>query len=252
MTTSLPLFTLLPSHQQSLNRKIRGVLLCLVLVLHVCIAQWLINATHSPRKAPPKVIEVAMLALPEKPKIPPPPAPPVVKKEPVKPVVKPPQPVKKITLPKRVQPVATPKLLTSASENAPTSAPQVEAPPAPTPPAPVMAKAPEKPTETVAQSHGDSISGGECDNCQSIERRLKRKNDRWRFEGAVTFVLSIDENGQIQDANVKNTQPEGVFDEQSLAEIKEIVMEMAFTPKIVNDHPVAFKGTKIVKFQIQK
>lgn len=252
MTTSLPLFTLLPSHQQSLNRKIRGVLLCLVLVLHVCIAQWLINATHSPRKAPPKVIEVAMLAPPEKPKIPPPPAPPVVKKEPVKPVVKPPQPVKKITLPKRVQPVATPKLLTSTSENAPTSAPQVEAPPAPTPPAPVMAKAPEKPTDTVAQSHGDSISGGQCDNCQSIERRLKRKNDRWRLEGVVTFTLSIDENGQVQNANVKNIEPENVFDADLLTEIKEIVMEMEFTPKMKNDKATSFNATQSFKFQIQK
>ena len=67
-------------------------------------------------------------------------------------------------------------------------------------------------------------------------------------EGAVTFILSINENGEVIDANIKNTEPDNVFDEDFLAEIKEIVMEMKFTPKIVNDKAVRFKGTKTFKF----
>ena len=178
------------------------------------------------------------------------------KKEPVKPVVKPatvkpPEPVKKVTPPK---PVAQPKILTSASENAETSTSKVDTTSVPTQtmPTPNVTKSVSKSAEFDTQSTGNSSIGGECDNCQNIERRLKRKNERWRLEGAVTFTLSINEKGQVNDVNVKNTEPENVFDADLLAEIKEIVMEMEFTPKIINDKAVGFKGTKTFKFQIQK
>jgi outer membrane biosynthesis protein TonB len=165
--------------------------------------------------------------------------------------VKPPEPVKKVTPPK---PVAQPKILTSASENAETSIPKVDTTSLPTQtmPTPNVTKSVSKPAEFDTQSTGNSSTGGECDNCQNIERRLKRKNERWRLEGAVTFTLSIDEKGQVNDVNVKNTEPDNVFDADLLAEIKEIVMEMEFTPKIVNDKAIGFKGTKTFKFQIQK
>ena len=259
MTTSSPLFAASHLRQKSLSRKVRGLFLFVVLTLHVGVAAWIINATQSPQKVAPKVIEVVMLPPPEKPKVvipEKPPAPPVVKKEPVKPVVKPvavkpPEPVKKVTPPK---PVAQPKMLTSASDNAQTSTPKVDTSSLPTQTAPSspVTKSVAKPAEVATQSNSDSISGGECDNCQNIERRLKRKNDRWRLEGTVTFTLSINENGQVQEANVKNTEPDNVFDADLLTEIKEIVMEMEFTPKIVNDKAVSFKGTKSFKFQTQK
>jgi hypothetical protein len=78
--------------------------------------------------------------------------------------------------------------------------------------------------------------------------RLVRSESININEGAVTFILSINENGEVIDANIKNTEPDNVFDEDFLAEIKEIVMEMKFTPKIVNDKAVRFKGTKTFKF----
>ena len=258
MTTSSPLFAASNLRQKTFSMKVRGLFLFLVIVLHVSVGTWIINATQSPQKMAPKVIEVVMLPPPEKPKVIPekPPAPPVVKKEPVKPVVKPvavkpPEPVKKVTPPK---PVAQPKILTSASDNAETSIPKVDTTSVPTQtiPSPAVTKSAAKPAEVATQSNSDSISGGECDNCQNIERRLKRKNERWRLEGAITFTLSINENGQVQDANVKNTEPDNVFDADLLAEIKEIIIEMEFTPKIVNDKAVSFKGTKTFKFQTQK
>lgn len=258
MTTSSPLFAASNLRQKTFSMKVRGLFLFLVIVLHVSVGTWIINATQSPQKMAPKVIEVVMLPPPEKPKVIPekPPAPPVVKKEPVKPVVKPapvkpPEPVKKVTPPK---PVAQPKILTSASDNAETSIPKVDTTSTPTQtiPSPAVTKSAAKPAEVATQSNSDSISGGECDNCQNIERRLKRKNERWRLEGAITFTLSINENGQVQDANVKNTEPDNVFDADLLAEIKEIIIEMEFTPKIVNDKAVSFKGTKTFKFQTQK
>ncbi len=258
MTTSSPLFAASHLRQKSLSKKVRGFFLFVVLTLHICVGAWIINTSQSPQKIAPKVIEVVMLPPPEKPKVIPekPPAPPVVKKEPVKPVVKPatikpPEPVKKVTPPK---PVAQPKILTSASDNAETSIPKVDTTSVPTQtiPSPAVTKSVAKPAEVATQSNSDRISGGECDNCQNIERRLKRKNERWRLEGSVTFILSINENGQVLDANIKNTESDNVFDADLLAEIKEIVMEMEFTPKIVNDKGVSFKGTKTFKFQIQK
>jgi outer membrane biosynthesis protein TonB len=258
MTTSSPLFAASNLRQKTFSMKVRGLFLFLVLGLHFGVGSWIIHATQSPQKMAPKVIEVVMLPPIEKPKVLPekPPAPPVVKKEPVKPVVKPatvkpPEPVKKVTPPK---PVAQPKILTSASENAETSISKVDTTSVltQTMPTPNVTKSVSKPAEFDTQSTGNSSTGGECDNCQNIERRLKRKNERWRLEGAVTFTLSIDEKGQVNDVNVKNTEPDNVFDADLLAEIKEIVMEMEFTPKIVNDKAIGFKGTKTFKFQIQK
>ncbi|MEI8237342.1 MAG: hypothetical protein WCG11_09270 [Methylococcaceae bacterium] len=254
MTTSSPLFTSSNLRQKSLSGKVRGFFLFVfVLILHLGVRAWIINATHSPKKIAPNSIEVVMLPPIEKPKVIPekPPAPPVVKKEPVKPVFKPPEPVKKVTPPK---PVAQPKILTSASENAETSIPKVDTTSVPTQtmPTPNVTKSVTKPAEVANQSTGNSSTGGECDNCQNIERRLKRKNERWRLEGAVTFTLSINEKGQVNDVSVKNTEPDSVLDADLLAEIKEIVMEMEFTPKIVNDKAVGWKGTKTFKFQIQK
>ena len=258
MTTSSPLFAASHLRQKTFSMKVRGLFLVLVLVLHVSVGTWIINATQTPKKIAPNTIEVVMLPPIEKPKVLPekPPAPPVVKKEPVKPIVKPvavkpPEPVKKVTPPK---PVAQPKILTSASENAETSIPNVDTTSVPTQtmPTPNVTKSVSKSAEFDTQSTGNSSIGGECDNCQNIERRLKRKNERWRLEGAVTFTLSINEKGQVNDVNVKNTEPENLFDADLLAEIKEIVMEMEFTPKMVNDKAVGLKGTKTFKFQIQK
>ncbi len=253
MTTFSPLFAASHLRQKTFSMKVRGLFLFLVLVMHVSVGTWIINATQTPKKIAPKVIEVVMLPPIEKPKVLPekPPAPPVVKKEPVKPVVKPPEPLKKITPPK---PVAQPKILTSASENAETSIPKVDTTSVPTQtmPSSNVTKSVSKPAEFDTQSTGNSSTGGDCDNCQNIERRLKRKNERWRLEGAVTFTLSINEKGQVNDVNVKNTEPDNIFDADLLAEIKEIVMEMEFTPKIVNDKAIGFKGTKTFKFQIQK
>lgn len=260
MTTSSPLFAASHLRQKTFSMKVRGIFLFLVLGLHFSVGAWIMNATQTPQKVAPKVIEVVMLPPIEKPKVvipEKPPAPPVVKKEPVKPIVKPvavkpPEPVKKVTPPK---PVAQPKILTSASDNAQTSVPKVDTTSVPTQtmPTPEVTKSVAKPAEVATQqSTGNSSTGGECDNCQNIERRLKRKNERWRLEGAVTFTLSINENGEVQEATVKNTEPENVFDADLLAEIKEIVMEMEFTPKIVNDKAVSFKGTKSFKFQTQK
>ncbi len=258
MTTSSPLFAASHLRQKTFSMKVRGLFLVLVLVLHVSVGTWIINATQTPKKIAPNTIEVVMLPPIEKPKVLPekPPAPPVVKKEPVKPVVKPatvkpPEPVKKVTPPK---PVAQPKILTSASENAETSIPKVDTTSVPTQtmPTPNVTKSVSKPAEFDTQSTGNSKSGGNFTNFKSIERRLMRKNARWQLEGTVTFDLSIDENGVVHDANVKGMEPENVFDTEHLTDIKEVVMEMEFSPRIVDDKAVSFEKTQTFKFQIQK
>lgn len=253
--TGYPIFE--PSQQELKNSRFRGGLMfTAVVVLHGIIAFQLENAPKDAPKTPPQIMEVAMVTLPKpeppKPEIKPPePLKPVVKKEVVKPkpIVKP-VPVKKITPPK---PVLQPKILTTASENAAVSIPKFEAAPVYTPPAPVQTVAKAKPAESASESNESSASsGGTCENCPSIEKRLQRRYARRNFSGSVSFVFTIGEDGKVQNATLKNTEPADMFDDEVISEIKESLMEMEFDPKIVNGKAESFKGTKTIKFQPSK
>lgn len=254
--TGYPIFQ--PSKQELKNSHFRGgLMLAAVVILHGVIAFELANTPKDEPKKTPQIMEVVMVTIPKpeppKPEIKPPEPPkPVVKKEVVKPIVKP-VPVKQITPPK---PVLQPKILTTASENAEVSIPKFEAAPVYTPSAPVqtVAKVVSKPAETASESHNESSasSGGSCENCSSIEKRLQRRYARHNFSGSVSFIFTIGEDGKVQNATVKNTEPAEMFDDDTISEIKESLMEMEFEPKIVGGKAVSFKGNKTIKFQLPK
>ncbi|MEI6745600.1 MAG: energy transducer TonB [Methylococcaceae bacterium] len=257
--TGYPIFQ--PSHQELKNSRFRGgLMLAAVVALHSVIAFELLNSPQDEPKITPKIMEVAMVVLPKpeppKPEIPKPPEPPkpLVKKEIVKPkpIVKPVL-VKHITPPK---PVLQPKILTTASENAEVSIPKFEAAPTFTPTVPVstVSKAVSKPAETASESHNESSasSGGTCENCDGIEKRLQRRYARRNFAGSVSFTFTIGEDGKVQNATLKNAEPADMFDDDVISEIKESLMEMEFEPKIVNGKSVSFKGNKTIKFQPSK
>jgi protein TonB len=248
---------------KSEREKSRGIAMlffAIVIALHSSVAFQLLTAKSEPKK-PPMMMEVAMVVLPKpeppKPiiKEPPPAQPvvkPVVKKEIVKPkpIVKP-VPVKQITPPK---PVLQPKILTTASENAAVSIPKFEAAPVYSPPAPVqtVAKTVSKPVETSESNESSASSGGTCENCDGIEKRLQRRYARRNFAGSISFTFMIGEDGKVQNATVKSSEPADMFDTDVLSEIKESLMEMEFEPKIVNGKAVSFKGNKTIKFQLPK
>jgi TonB family protein len=256
--TGYPIFQ--PSQQELKNSRFRGgLILATVVILHGVCAFELANVPKDAPKKLPQIMEVAMVTLPKpeppKPEIKPPEPPkPVVKKEIVKPkpIVKP-VPVKQITPPK---PVLQPKILTTASENAETSIPKFEAAPTFTPAVPVqtVTKAVSKPVETSSASNENSSasSGGTCENCDSIEKRLQRRYARRNFAGSISFVFTIGEDGKVQNATVKNSEPADMFDDDVLSEVKESLMEMEFEPKIVNGKALSFKGNKTIKFQPPK
>ncbi|MDD2864356.1 MAG: energy transducer TonB [Methylococcales bacterium] len=249
--TGYPIFE--PSKQELKNARFQGsLMLAAVIILHSIIAFELVNAPKDLPKKPPQIMEVAMVTLPKpeppKPEIKPPEPPkPVVKKEVVKPIVKP-EPVKKITPPK---PILQPKILTTTSENAEVSIPKFEAAPVYTPPAPVQTVAPvSKPVESAStNSESSTSSGGTCENCDSIEKRLQRRYARRNFAGSVSFTFTIGEDGKVQHATFRNAEPADMFDDDTIAEIKDSLMEMEFNPKIVGGKAVSFKGNKTIKFQ---
>jgi len=257
--TGYPVFE--PSKQELKKSRWRSaIIFAVVVVLHGTITIELLNAPKDAPKKPPQIMEVAMVTLP-KPKPPEPPKPeikppeppkPVVKKEVVKPkpIVKP-EPVKKITPSK---PVLQPKILTTASENAEVSIPKFEAAPVYTPPAPIqtVAKAVAQPTTASTSNESSESSGGTCENCDSIEKRLQRRYARRNFSGSVSFTFTIGEDGTVKNAIFKNAQPIDMFDDEIISEIKESLMEMEFEPKIVNGKAVSFKGNKTIKFQSVK
>ncbi len=244
------------------SRRIATLLFVLVVTLHGVLTFHLLTSSKDVPKKSPVIMEVAMIVLP-KPEPPkpvikePPPVPPVIKPVVKKEIVKPkpivkPLPVKHITPPK---PVLQPKMLTTASETAEVSIPKFEAAPTFTPAAPVqIAKAVSKPVETTSTTSVESSasSGGTCENCDSIEKRLQRRYARRNFSGSVSFMFTIGEDGKVQNATVKNAEPAEMFDDDVLSEVKESLMEMEFEPKIVNGKAVSFKGTKTIKFQSSK
>ena len=250
--TGYPIFE--PAKQELKNARFHGgLMLVAVIILHSIIAFELLNAPKDIPKKPPQIMDVAMVTLPKpeppKPDIQPPQPPkPVVKKEVVKPkpIVKP-EPVKKITPPK---PVLQPKILTTTSENAEVSIPKFEAAPVYTPPAPVQTVS-QPVTQPIASASNESSmsSGGNCENCDSIEKRLQRRYTRRNFSGSVSFIFTISEEGKVQQATFKNAEPADLFEDDTIAEIKDSLMEMEFSPKIVNGKAVSFKGTKTIKFQ---
>ena len=244
------------------SRRIATLLFVLVVALHSVIAFELLTASKNEPKKPPIIMEVAMVVLPKleppKPIIKePPPLPPVVKPVVKKEIVKPkpivkPMPVKQITPPK---PVSQPKILTTASENAEVSIPKFEAAPVYTPPTPVQTVAKpvaQSAATTSENTESSASSGGSCENCASIEKRLQRRYARRNFSGSVSFTFTISEDGKVQNATIKTAEPADMFDEDVISEIKESLMEMEFEPKIMNGKAVSFKGNKIIKFQPSK
>ncbi len=240
--------------------RIRGFVLVIVAALHFSAAIWLLQPIIPAAKKQPKVIEIVMLPKAKtiiEPIKEPPPAP-VVKKEPIKPVIKPqPTLVKPVTV-KKVTPqkiITQPKVVTTVAENTELSIPKYESTPIPQaveiPIAanPPVTKSIAKPTETSGHGKEEAISGGNCENCSSIENRLKRRYARRNFAGSISFLIAVDVSGKVQRISVKNVEPTDVFDEDTQNEIKESLMEMEFEPKTVNGKAISFDGTKTIRFQ---
>ncbi|GDX83994.1 hypothetical protein LBMAG43_00360 [Methylococcaceae bacterium] len=247
--TGYPIFE--PSKQELEKSRWRGALMLgIVVTLHTVLTLYLLNSSENEPKKSPTIMAVEMLTLPkpilkEQPLLLPA-VKPVVKKEIVKPqpIVKP-VPVKQITPPK---PVLQPRILTTAPENAQVSIPKFETAPNFTPAVP--AQTVTKTVETSSTSNEISASsGGTCENCGSIEKRLQRRYARRNFTGLVSFIFIINENGKVQNASVKSSEPLDMFDEDVISEIKESLIEMEFVPKTVNGKAVSFKGAKTIKFQ---
>ncbi len=254
--TGYPIFQ--PSKQELKNARFRGgLILATMVILHGVIAFELANTPKDEPKNPLIIMEVAMVVLPKPVIKEPSPAPPVVKPVVKKEIVKPkpivkPVPVKQITPPK---PVLQPKILTTASENAEVNIPKFEAAPVYTPPVPVqtVAKPVAQPAATTSENTESSAnSGGTCENCASIEKRLQRRYARRNFTGSVSFTFTIGEDGKVQNATFKNAEPADMFDDEVISEIKESLMEMEFDPKIVGGKAMSFKGNKTIKFQPSK
>lgn len=228
-------------------------ILAVVMALHCAMAFKLLTTTNTVIKNPPTMIEVAMVAQPKPEPIKPqakerPPAPPVIKPPVKKIVVKAPTP-KTIVLPK---PVTPPKVVSTVNEQVAITQPTFQSASTFTPAvsAPSATKATSEATHPAEnEDSAEGISGGTCSNCSRIETRLQRKYNSRHLTGSISFVFTIDEEGKVINATVRKVEPTEMFDENILATVQENLMEMEFSPKIVNGIAVRFEGHKTIKFQ---
>lgn len=224
--------------------------LAVVVAAHCAITFKLLTMSKTISKKSPVVMDVAMVTIPKpepvKPVIKEPP-PPVVKSEVKKTTIKQ-MPIKQIVQPK---PVAQPKLLTTTNDTGQVSTPKVEAAPIFTPAAPIQTatKNVTNPVESLSTNESVGSSGGDCENCASIEKRLQRKYASRNFSGSISFIFTIDGEGKVRSAKLKKSEPADMFDEDVISTIKENLMEMEFSPKIINGKAVDFEGSKTIKFQ---
>lgn len=248
-----------------------GLIVVFVLLLHWLMVFYIRNLAEPVKQVlPEKIMQVSLLEIPKpKPKPiveppPPPPAKPVPAK--VVPVKKPPvtPPVKKIEKPViKPIPKPTPSPVVHKQgeilKSAPTPEPVVRelVPPMPVmpivpvkpfKPAPVAqaapAPSPHKPAEHSADTGHGSNSGVVELGCRTPKypaRAMER-----HIEGKVTVELTVDADGEVTNARVTKSEPDGVFDDAALNSAE----TCQFKPKIVNGTAVPQRATKTITFRL--
>ena len=251
-TTYFNYSTFNPLEQQKKSRLVAGLLLTLVVVLHLALALYVLNAPKSEYKKPPVVMEVVMLPKPElivqQVVKEPPPAPPPAKKTPIKsrPVIKPPKPVKKPVVVKKAAPKPQPTeikevILVPKFEPAPASAPA---------PAAVSSTSSNSRAPAKATGHGrddsKSVVSGVVPLLRIQPKYPARAADR-HIEGWVKIEFTVQTDGSVDDAVVVNSEPEGIFDDAALKAIG----KWKFKEKIVNGVAVKQRAVQKITFNLK-
>ena len=251
-----------PLEQQKKSRLVAGLLLTVVVVLHIALALYLLNAPKTEHKKPLVVMEVAMLTKPE-PMVKqaanePPPSP--VNNEPIrpKPVIKPPAPVKKPVVVKK--PAPTPKPQAAKIEDV-IPVPKFEPVPTLTPSPPVVAPAPAaapssssnsrataKATETTGHGRDDSktVVSGVVPLLRVPPKYPARAASR-HIEGWVAVEFTIQTDGSVDDAVVVGSEPEDIFNDAALAAIG----KWKFKEKMVNGVAVPQRAMQRLQFKLE-
>jgi protein TonB len=253
------------------SKQLLGLIVVVVLLLHLLMVFYVRNLAEPVKQVlPEKIMQVSLLEIPKpkpKPIVEPPPPPPAkpapakvvpVKKPPVKP------PVKKIEKPViKPIPKPTPSPVVHKQgeilKSAPTPEPIVRelippmpvmpiVPIKPVRPAPVVQAAPapsiHKPSEHASENgHGSSSGVVElgCRKPKYPERAMER-----HIEGKVTVELTVDADGEVTNARVTKSEPDGVFDDAALNSAE----SCKFKPKIVNGAAVPQRATKTISFRL--
>jgi len=243
-----------PVAQQKKSRRVAGMLLTVFVAgLHAALAWYLLNAPATEPKKPLVIMEVAMLkpepVLKQAPKEPAP-APPAVKKEPIKPkaVVKPPKPVNKPVVVKKPAPVVKPQP-TEIQE----TIPQPAFVPTPMPAsAPAAASSTASTTATTAKTtgHGSGDSGAVVSGVVALLRvppKYPARAASRHIEGWVTVEFTVQTDGSVDDAVVVGAEPEDIFDDAALTAIS----KWKFKEKIVNGIAVTQRAVQKLQFKLE-
>ncbi len=243
-----------PVAQQKKSRRVAGILLTVFVAgLHAALAWYLLNAPATEPKKPLVIMEVAMLkpepVLKQAPKEPAP-APPAVKKEPIKPkaVVKPPKPVNKPVVVKKPAPVVKPQP-TEIQE----AIPQPAFVPTPMPAsAPAAASSTASTTATTAKTtgHGSGDSGAVVSGVVALLRvppKYPARAASRHIEGWVTIEFTVQTDGSVDDAVVVGAEPEDIFDDAALTAIS----KWKFKEKIVNGIAVTQRAVQKLQFKLE-
>ena len=236
-----------PVAQQKKSRLVAGLLLTVVVGLHTALAWYLLSAPATEPKKPLVVMEVVMLkpepVLKQAPKEPAP-APPPVKKEPIKPkaVVTPPKPVKKPAPVPKQQPVEIKEVTLPKFEPVPMPAP------ATAPSAASTSSATAKTSTAAGQGSNDNktVVSGVVALLRVPPKYPARAASR-HIEGWVTVEFTVQTDGSVDDAVVVNSEPEGVFDEAALTAIS----KWQFKEKIVNGVAVTQRAVQKLQFKLE-
>ncbi|MEY3289633.1 MAG: hypothetical protein RLZZ419_1875 [Pseudomonadota bacterium] len=249
-----------PIAQQQKSRLVAGVLLPVVVGLHLALAWYLLSGPTIEPQKPLVVMEVVMLkpepVLKQAPKEPTP-APPAIKKEPIKPkaVVTPPKPVKKPVVIKKPAPVPKPKPqpteiikeMVALPKFEPVPMPTAAPTPAPSVSAPSTSSAKTK-TPTTGRGSGDSgpIVSGVVALLRVPPKYPPRAASR-HIEGWVTVEFTVQTDGSVDDAVVVSADPEDTFDEAALTAIS----KWKFKEKIVNGVAVTQRAVQKLQFKLE-
>jgi protein TonB len=236
-----------PVAQQKKSRLVAGLLLTVVVGLHIALAWYLLSAPATEPKKPLVVMEVVMLkpepVLKQAPKEPAP-APPPVKKEPIKPkaVVTPPKPVKKPVPIAKPQPAEIKEVTLPKFEPVPMPAP------ATAPSAASTSSATAKTSTAAGQGSNDNktVVSGVVALLRVPPKYPARAASR-HIEGWVTVEFTVQTDGSVDDAVVVNSEPEGVFDEAALTAIG----KWQFKEKIVNGVSVTQCAVQKLQFKLE-
>ena len=235
-------FTFLADQERS--RFMAGLILTLVVLLHLCLAIWLLRPTETTKKPELVIMEVSMVSMPgskaevtppEPPK-PEPPKPEPPKKEPLK------QPVKKkmLVIPKQV---TLPKQADSPKPEPITQdQPQISNP---VPAAPVP-QAVSRPAPAVV-SNEPKISTGVIP-LERIPPKYPARAANRHIEGWVKIEFTITSSGSVDEATVIEAEPADIFDEAAL----NAITQWKFKEKIVNGVAVEQRAVQTLQFKLTR